>query len=73
MIIKHKVMSYKLLDFEIGQAKAWINGVPLEEEAIRQIRNCAGMPFIHSHIAVMPDAHMGFGSTVGSVIPTRGA
>lgn len=66
-------MSYKILDFESGQAKAWIEGVPLEEAAIRQIRNCAGLPFIHKHIAVMPDAHMGFGSTVGSVIPTRGA
>jgi tRNA-splicing ligase RtcB len=66
-------MSYKLLDFENGHAKAWIDGVELEAAAIRQIRNCAGLPFIHKHIAVMPDAHMGFGSTVGSVIPTRGA
>jgi tRNA-splicing ligase RtcB len=66
-------MNYKVLNFETGHAKAWIEGVQLEEEAIRQIRNCAGLPFIHEHIAVMPDAHMGFGSTVGSVIPTRGA
>jgi tRNA-splicing ligase RtcB len=66
-------MSYKILDFEVGHAKAWIEGVQLEEEAIKQIRNCAGLPFIHKHIAVMPDAHMGFGSTVGSVIPTKGA
>ncbi|HEX5056784.1 MAG TPA: RtcB family protein [Gammaproteobacteria bacterium] len=66
-------MGYKILNFETGEAKAWIEGVQLEEEAIRQIRNCAGLPFIHRHIAIMPDAHMGFGSTVGSVIPTRGA
>src|SRR5690349_17876348 len=66
-------MSYKVLDFEVGHAKAWTEGVQLEEEAIKQIRNCAGLPFIHKHIAIMPDAHMGFGSTVGSVIPTRGA
>ena len=28
---------------------------------------------MHSHIAVMPDVHLGKGSTIGSVIPTRGA
>jgi tRNA-splicing ligase RtcB len=66
-------MSYKVLNFDAGHAKAWINGVQLEDEAIKQIKHCAGLPFIHKHIAIMPDAHMGFGSTVGSVIPTKGA
>lgn len=31
------------------------------------------MPFIHPHLALMPDAHLGKGATVGSVIPTLGA
>jgi hypothetical protein len=31
------------------------------------------MPFIFRHLAVMPDVHLGKGSTIGSVIPTRGA
>ncbi len=31
------------------------------------------MPFIHPHLALMPDAHLGMGATVGSVIPTLGA
>lgn len=31
------------------------------------------MPFIHPHIALMPDAHLGMGATVGSIIPTLGA
>jgi hypothetical protein len=31
------------------------------------------MPFIHPHVALMPDAHLGLGATVGSVIPTRRA
>lgn len=53
--------------------KAWIKGVALEEEARRQLINLASMPFVHSHIAVMPDAHMGKGTTVGSVIPTTKA
>ena len=31
------------------------------------------MPFIVGHIGLMPDAHWGMGSTIGSVIPTQGA
>lgn len=53
--------------------KAWIEGVPLEESAEAQLKNMAAMPFIHSHIAIMPDVHWGMGATVGSVIPTKGA
>ena len=53
--------------------KAWIHGVPLEDAARAQLANAARMPFIHSHVAVMPDVHMGIGATVGSVIPTIGA
>lgn len=56
-----------------GVIKAWTIGVPLEEQAAQQLRNTAGMPFIHHHIAVMPDVHMGLGATVGSVVPTHRA
>jgi tRNA-splicing ligase RtcB len=31
------------------------------------------MPFVFPHLALMPDAHLGKGATVGSVIPTLGA
>ncbi len=31
------------------------------------------MPFVQPHLALMPDAHLGKGATVGSVIPTLGA
>ncbi|MBM3557878.1 MAG: RtcB family protein [Alphaproteobacteria bacterium] len=55
------------------QVKAWIAGVPIEEEAKRQLANVARLPFIHGHVAVMPDVHWGLGATVGSVIPTKGA
>ena len=60
---------------ELGHApiKAWINGVPLEESAVQQLRNVAALPFIHKHVAVMPDCHWGMGATVGSVIATKGA
>lgn len=51
----------------------WTKGVPIEEKAKQQLLNVAKMPFIHHHIAVMPDCHWGMGATVGSVIPTVGA
>jgi len=53
--------------------KAWTNGVPVEDAARQQLINAASLPFIHDHIAVMPDVHYGRGATVGSVIPTKGA
>lgn len=53
--------------------KMWPNGVPVEPEARNQLLNTAKMPFIFKHLAVMPDVHLGKGSTIGSVIPTRGA
>ncbi|MBI1339902.1 RtcB family protein [bacterium] len=56
-----------------GRIKAWIKGVPVEDVARRQLENVAGLPFVHEHLAVMPDVHYGRGATVGSVIPTRGA
>lgn len=45
----------------------------IEDDAIRQLRTLSQLPFIHSHIAVMPDVHIGKGATVGSVIPTKDA
>ncbi|WP_017940098.1 RtcB family protein [Zestomonas thermotolerans] len=53
--------------------KFWTDGVPVEPEALRQLQNTAQLPFIFKHIAVMPDVHLGKGSTIGSVIPTVGA
>jgi len=35
-----------------------------------QAETTATMPFIFPHLALMPDAHLGLGATVGSVIPT---
>ncbi len=53
--------------------KAWTLGVPFEGAARRQLENVARLPFIHGHVAAMPDVHFGRGATVGSVIPTAGA
>lgn len=53
--------------------KAWTRGVPVEPDAIEQVRNITALPFIHKHVALMPDVHVGRGSTIGSVIPTKNA
>src|ERR1700704_263390 len=53
--------------------KAWTKGVPLEEQARKQLLNVAQLPFIFKWVAAMPDVHWGVGATVGSVIPTKGA
>lgn len=53
--------------------KAWTRGVQVEDAARQQLLNLAGMPFIHKHVAAMPDVHWGMGATVGSVIATKGA
>ncbi|SDZ27610.1 RtcB family protein [Herbiconiux ginsengi] len=45
----------------------------LDENARAQALTTSTMPFIHPHLALMPDAHLGLGATVGSVIPTLGA
>jgi tRNA-splicing ligase RtcB (3'-phosphate/5'-hydroxy nucleic acid ligase) len=45
----------------------------LEPSTREQAERTASMPFIFPHVALMPDAHLGKGSTVGSVIPTLGA
>jgi len=45
----------------------------IEEDTIQQALRTARMPFIVGDVALMPDAHIGFGSTVGSVFATKGA
>ncbi|KXO96794.1 RNA-splicing ligase RtcB [Tsukamurella tyrosinosolvens] len=45
----------------------------LDEKTREQAITTAKLPFIYPHIALMPDAHLGKGATVGSVIPSLGA
>jgi len=45
----------------------------IETEALQQITNTSSVPFLFHHVAVMPDTHFGKGSTVGTVLATRGA
>src|SRR2546427_7816012 len=45
----------------------------IDPETVRQAEKTARLPIVEGHVALMPDAHVGIGATVGSVIPTRGA
>jgi tRNA-splicing ligase RtcB len=60
---------------ETGHAplKMWTRGVPVEDAAMQQLRNVAGLPFVFRHVAAMPDVHWGKGATVGSVFATTKA
>lgn len=40
----------------------------IEENAFEQIDHLARLPFVHKHIAIMPDCHMGYGMPIGGVI-----
>src|SRR5437764_8251661 len=50
---------------------SWASDV--EAETIRQAEKTARLPIVDGHVALMPDAHVGIGATVGSVIPIKGA
>lgn len=50
---------------------SWASEV--EENTLDQAEKSAQLSFIEGHVALMPDAHLGYGATVGSVIPTKGA
>lgn len=44
-----------------------------DEKSRQQLSNIASLPFIHHHVAAMPDVHLGIGATIGSVIATHKA
>jgi RNA-splicing ligase RtcB len=45
----------------------------IDPATIRQAEKTARLPIVEGHVALMPDAHVGIGATVGSVIPTKNA
>ena len=58
-----RIEGYKLVNF----------ASQLDAATIEQAKQTASMPFVYPHVALMPDAHSGKGSAVGTVIPTVGA
>ena len=55
----------------IGNVLSW--GSDVEPGTIEQAAMASRLPFVEGHLALMPDAHIGMGATIGSVIPTKGA
>lgn len=61
----------QVIDTTPVPVKIWTDDV--DEPSIQQLTNLARLPFIHHHVAAMPDVHIGIGATIGSVIATRQA
>lgn len=59
----------KIITTEKIPIKLWLKDI--EDSALRQIKNIANFPYAFHHIAVMPDAHKGFGMPIGGVMATR--
>ena len=51
--------------------KIWTEDI--DDRSKEQLSNIASLPFIHHHVAAMPDVHLGIGATIGSVIATHKA
>lgn len=51
--------------------KVW--ATDLDEQTLAQAKRTARLPIVVGHVALMPDAHLGLGATIGSVVPTDGA
>ncbi|MEZ5347426.1 MAG: RtcB family protein [Pyrinomonadaceae bacterium] len=67
-------MTYQKLNISGAEAEvySWVNhGLSLEEQ--NMLRNVSRLPCLFKHVALMPDAHLGIGSMVGSVIATKDA
>ena len=52
-----------------GKVPVHIFTEQIEKKARKQLENVSRLPFIHHHVAAMPDVHWGLGATIGSVIP----
>jgi tRNA-splicing ligase RtcB len=55
----------------IGNVFSWAS--ILEDNTLEQAQRTASLPFLAGPLALMPDAHLGMGATIGTVIPTLGA
>ena len=57
---------------KVGNVQVW-GAEGIDPQAILQAEKAGRSPAVSGHVALMPDAHVGIGSTVGSVIPTENA
>lgn len=59
----------KVITTEKKPIKLWLDDI--ESGAFEQARNLANLPFIFQHVAVMPDAHQGYGMPIGGVMASE--
>src|SRR5215204_2517639 len=67
-------MPYNKLNISGAKADvlAWVHhDLSLDEQ--NMLRNVSRLPCLYKHVALMPDAHLGIGSMVGSVVATKDA
>lgn len=62
---------YQVLDGLRVPVKIWADDANAQTR--QQLARIAALPFVHQHVAAMPDMHLGKGATIGSVIATDGA
>ena len=55
----------------IGKTVVKMWTTEFDDTARKQIENLASLPFVHHHIALMPDCHGGMGMPIGGVLPTK--
>ena len=60
----------KVITTEKRPIKMWLEDI--EDGALAQAKNLANLPFIHKHVAIMPDCHQGYGMPIGGAIATKG-
>ncbi len=58
----------KTIGSERHPIKLWLTDI--DSDTLSQAKNLANLPFIHSHVAIMADAHVGFGMPIGGVVGT---
>ena len=63
----------KVTDSQKIPIKLWMkNLADMESGAWEQAKNLANFPFAYRWIAIMPDAHQGYGMPIGGVMATKG-
>jgi tRNA-splicing ligase RtcB len=66
-------MPYKQLQLSTSVPVLSWAGHELGHDEIKMAKNVASLPFVHKHVALMPDVHLGKGALVGSVVATKEA
>jgi len=58
-----------VLSFEGKPIFMWLDQI--EDGALEQAKHLAQLPFTFKHVAIMPDAHLGYGMPIGGILATK--